>query len=291
METQYLKGNKIARDIKNRVKARIREMHMVPRLASVLASQHPAVVRYLESQKKICEEVGVSFDPYLLPASSTQQEIVEVVHALNRDRGVDGIVVLLPLPSEVESSFVQQEIATGKDVEGVTPHNLGKIFYGDFDLAPCTAKAVWLLIQSLDIPLAGKELVVVSQSRIVGLPLVVMALYSQGLPPTVTCCHKGTQDLGYHVRKADILVVATGNPGLINGSMVKPGAIVIDVGTTEIEEGGERKIVGDVDMATTWGVASLLTPPHQGVGVITTSVLMENFVHLLVSVHAPGYAD
>lgn len=277
METRYLKGTAIAEKIKNRVKEEIKKLPQKPLLVSVAAVEDVAIIQYVESQKKICQEVGISIRS--LSGIRSQEEILTSIKNLNEDNNVTGILLLLPLPTGIQPDIIQQAIAPGKDVEGIHPHNLGKLFFGDFTIAPCTAKAVWLILQNLGISLTGKNMTVVSQSRIIGSPLVLMSLCSQ-TPPTVTCCHKWTQNLRYHLQQADILVVAAGTPGLITGEMIKPGAVVIDVGINEIEQQGERMVVGDVDRKTVLGVASLLTPIQEGIGVVTTAVLMENVLNL-----------
>jgi len=165
-------------------------------------------------------------------------------------------------------------------VEGVTPANIGRLFYGDFSLAPCTAHAVVRILQEAKVDLKGKEAVVVGHSEIVGKPVVVMLLKSVKESPTVTCCHIATRDLAFHTRRADVLIVAAGKAGLIRGDMVKPGAVVVDVGINRVKVEGEKRprIVGDVEFEAARQVAAAITPVPGGVGMVTTALLLANVV-------------
>ena len=210
------------------------------------------------------------------------EAIIAHVHKLNEQQDVDGIIVLMPLPDGVDARTVQQEIAPQKDVEGIHPANIGKLFFGDFSLAPCTPHAVVTMLEESEIDLKGKETVVVGHSEIVGKPTVVMLLKSVTESPTVTCCHIATKDLAAHTGRAEVLVVAAGKAGLVTGDMIKEGAVVIDVGINrvKVEEEGETKtkVVGDVEFESARDVAGAITPVPGGVGLVTTAMLLQNTV-------------
>ena len=282
MPAKLIEGEPIAEKIKAEVIEAVKAMPSPPHLASILASENPGAKFYANSQQKACEEVGIKFTRRDLPESSSQEDIASIIDELNADDSVTGILLFMPVPEGVDGRALQQRISPEKDVEGMTPANLGKLFYGDFSIAPCTAKSAVTLLKSTGIELKGKETVVVGHSEIVGKPTLVMLLESVMESPTPTCCHIATQDLAFHTKRADVLIVAVGKAGLITGEMIKPGAVVIDIGINRVKKKGEKKarIVGDVDFDSAKEVAGMITPVPGGVGAVTTAILLQNTVTL-----------
>ena len=285
MPAQLIGGEALADRIKQEVRQAIAAMAKPPKLAAILATDNPGAKFYAQSQEKSCAEVGIQFelhDPAKTGPLDTTEKMIGCVHKLNADPSVSAIILLMPVPQGVDGRAVQREIAPDKDADGTNPANVGKLFSGDFSLAPCTPHAVVLLLKDAGVDLKGKETVVVGHSEIVGKPTVVMLLASIMESPTVTCCHIATKDLAFHTKRADILVVAAGKAGLVKGSIVKPGAVVIDVGINrvKVEEGGKSKtrIVGDVEFAAAKEVAGAITPVPGGVGLVTTALLLKNTV-------------
>lgn len=282
MAAKLLEGEPIAESIKSKVKDAIAKLSRKPKLVGVLASDNPGAKYYAGSQQTACAEVGIDYELHELPPASTQQQMVDHIHGINADASTTGCILLMPVPQGVNARLVQQAIAPNKDVEGVHPANIGKLFYGDFALAPCTAHAVVIMLQAAGVSLKGKETVVVGHSEIVGKPTLVMLLQSIMESPTVTCCHIATKDLAFHTKRAEVLVVAAGKAGLVKGDMVMPGAVVIDVGINrvKVDSGGKSKtkIVGDVEFDAAKEKASLITPVPGGVGLVTTALLLANTV-------------
>jgi methylenetetrahydrofolate dehydrogenase (NADP+)/methenyltetrahydrofolate cyclohydrolase len=282
MTAELIEGAPIAAAIKDRVREQVAQLARPPRLVSVLASDNPGARFYARSQRRACEEVGIGFGLRDLGPDASAREIRQAVEELNADEAVSGVFLLVPVADGVDARKVQLCIAPDKDVEGMHPANIGRLFYGDFSLAPCTARAAVTMLQEAGVNLEGKETVVVGHSEIVGKPTVVMLLKSLMHAPTVTCCHIATRDLAFHTSRADVLIVAAGRAGLVTGDMVKEGCIVIDVGINmvTVEEGGEkrRRTVGDVDFESVRAKASLITPVPGGVGTVTSALLLENIV-------------
>ena len=280
MCAELLKGEPVAERLKNEAEQAMSGLSSAPRLAAVLASDNPGARYYAKSQESACEEVGIEYELHELEADASGAEIEGYIADLNADPDVNGIILLMPVPDGVNAREVQQTIDPAKDAEGVHPANIGKLFYGDFTLAPCTPRAVMELLSEADVDLAGKETVVVGHSEIVGKPTLTMLLKSEMNSPTVTCCHIATRDLAFHTRRAEVLIVAAGKAGLVSGDMVKDDAVVIDVGINRIkvEEDGETetKVVGDVEFDEAEEKASVITPVPGGVGPVTTAGLLLN---------------
>jgi methylenetetrahydrofolate dehydrogenase (NADP+)/methenyltetrahydrofolate cyclohydrolase len=285
MSATLLEGAPIAEKIKAGVKAAIAEMGKAPKLAAILATDNKGAQFYAQSQGKACEEVGIDFELCELAPDASQCALEAKIAALNADCGVTGIILLMPVPEGVDGRALQRCIDPRKDVDGVHPANLGAVVQGSTTLAPCTAQAVFALVQASGVPLfdapmesAGKglEVCVVGHSEIVGKPSALLLLDKFC---TVTVCHIGTQDLKAHTTKADLLVVAVGKAGLIKGEHVKPGAVVVDVGINRVKtEDGKSKIVGDVLFDEAVEVASQITPVPGGVGTVTTAMLLKNIM-------------
>ena len=282
MAAELIEGGPIADKIREQVQNDIEELARAPKLVGILASDNPGARYYAGSQEKACQEVGIDYELHELDADASQEEITAHIAEINRDDGVDGVILLMPVPDGVDARAVQQTILPDKDAEGVHPANIGKLFYGDFSLAPCTPHAVIAMLEEAGVDLEGKETVVVGHSEIVGKPTVVMLLQSIMASPTVTCCHIATRDLAFHTQRAEVLIVAAGKAGLVSGNMVKDGAVVIDVGINrvKVEVDGKKKtrIVGDVEFEAAKEKASLITPVPGGVGLVTTAMLLQNTV-------------
>ena len=239
-------------------------------LAVIIVGDDPASRVYVNNKKKACEEVGIYSEEYALPEETSQEELLELIARLNDDDKISGILVQLPLPGHISEQCVINAILPTKDVDAFHPVNVGKIMTGDFDFVPCTPAGVMELIKESGIDVAGKECVVVGRSNIVGKPQAMLLLHQNG---TVTICHSRTKNLAEKTRNADILVAAVGKPGFITGDMIKPGAVVIDVGINRI---APKKLVGDVDFESAEKVAGAITPLPGGVGPMTIAMLMKN---------------
>ncbi len=240
-----------------------------PCLAVVLVGDDPASASYIKGKRRACERVGMGSLEHKLPATASEASVLETIATLNRDDGVDGILVQLPLPKHVRPNRIAAAIDPAKDVDGLHPLNAGRLLLGEPGLAPCTPLAVMKLLERFEIPLVGAHAVVIGRSAIVGKPVSLMLLQAHA---TVTMCHSRTRDLADHCRRADVIVAAAGVPRLVRGDWVKPGAAVIDVGVSEVA--GE--LVGDVDTAGVMGIAALVTPHRRGVGPLTITLLLFN---------------
>lgn len=240
-------------------------------LAVILAGENPASKIYVCNKIAACEETGVKSMEYYLPDSVTTEELVELVETLNADENVDGLLVQLPLPAGVNEKAVLGAVAPGKDVDGFHAVNAGNHMLGNPCLAACTPSGVMELIKSTGTNIAGKHAVVVGRSNIVGKPVALMLLSENA---TVTVCHSRTQNLADYTRSADILVVAVGKKEFITGDMIKPGAVVIDVGMNR----EDKKLYGDVEYATAAEKAAFITPVPGGVGPMTITMLLKNTV-------------
>ena len=252
--------------------AAMKEAGVVPGLAVVLVGENPASQVYVRNKIKACEELGIRSQDYRLPEDTTQEALLDLVGELNRREDIHGILVQLPLPGQIQEEAVIAAIAPEKDVDAFHARNVGKIVQGSYNFLPCTPAGVMELIRSTGVPVQGKECVVVGRSNIVGKPMALLMLHENA---TVTICHSRTRDLGEVTRRADILIVAIGKANFITKDMVKPGAVVIDVGMNRDENG---KLCGDVDFAGVEPVAGYLTPVPGGVGPMTITMLMGNTI-------------
>ena len=239
-------------------------------LAVIIVGDDPASKVYVRNKKLACEYCGIESFEYALPASTTQDELLELIKKLNADPKVDGILCQLPLPKHIDEKVVINNISPNKDVDAFHPENVGQIMIGEYKYLPCTPAGVMELIASTGVSIAGKECVVVGRSNIVGKPMAMLLLHQSG---TVTICHSKTKDLAAECRRADILVAAVGVPNLITGDMIKEGAVVIDVGMNRLENG---KLCGDVEFESAKEKASYITPVPGGVGPMTIAMLMKN---------------
>jgi len=243
-------------------------------LTAVLVGSTPAGELYAQRQKEACAAAGIGYSLTTLPGDATADHVARIIGQLNEDRSVTGIMLHLPLPKHLDATELQYRIDPVKDVEGVNPANIGYVVYGHTLIAPCTALAVLELIQSTGVVLRGAEAVVVGASEIAGKPIALLLTQQMA---TVTLCHIATRDLAMHTRRAQVLVVAAGKPGLIHGDHVLQGAVVIDVGINRLVlPDGTRKTVGDVDFASVSAKAAWITPVPGGVGPMTVAMLLKN---------------
>lgn len=241
-----------------------------PGLAVVIVGDDPASKVYVANKEKACAELDFYSEKHALPADTTEEDLLALIDRLNNDSKIHGILVQLPLPDHLDDKIIINHILPEKDVDAFHPINVGKIMIGDFDFVPCTPAGVMELIKESGVSAEGKECVVIGRSNIVGKPMSMLLLHQNG---TVTMCHSRTQNLPEVTRRADILVAAVGIPKFVKADMVKPGAVVIDVGMDRDENG---KLCGDVDFAEVEPVAGAITPVPGGVGPMTIAMLMRN---------------
>ena len=271
---QIIDGKKVSAEVKEQVRQetlRLKEKHGVtPGLAVVIVGDDPASRVYVNNKKKACELVGFKSEEYALPASTSQEELLDLVRTLNDKQDINGILVQLPLPKHLDDKAVIEAINPVKDVDAFHAVNVGKIMLGEYDFLPCTPAGVMEMLHSYDIPVEGKECVVIGRSNIVGKPMGMLLLHENG---TVTICHSRTKNLAAVCARADILVAAVGIPKFVKADMVKEGAVVIDVGMDRDENG---KLCGDVDFENVKDKCSFITPVPGGVGPMTISTLMKN---------------
>lgn len=271
---QIIDGKKVSAQVKEEVRKQTLELKkahgITPGLAVVIVGDDPASRVYVNNKKKACETVGFKSEEYALPASTTQEELLELVKTLNNKEDINGILVQLPLPEHLDDKAVIEAINPQKDVDAFHAVNVGKIMLGEYDFLPCTPSGVMKMLHSYDISVSGKNCVVIGRSNIVGKPMAMLLLHENG---TVTICHSRTKNLAEVCRNADILVAAVGKPKFVTADMVKDGAVVIDVGMDRDENG---KLCGDVDFENVKDKCSYITPVPGGVGPMTISTLMKN---------------
>ena len=283
MTAQLIDGKAIAASLRQQIAKRVAERlelgQRAPGLAVILVGSDPASQVYVSHKRKDCEEVGFVSRAYDLPSETTQQQLTELIDALNDDPAIDGILVQLPLPAQLDASGILERIRPDKDVDGFHPFNIGRLAQRIPLLRPCTPKGIMTLLESTGIDLHGLDAVIVGASNIVGRPMALELLLA-GCTTTVT--HRFTRNLEEHVRRADLLVVAVGKPGLVKGEWIKPGAIVIDVGINRQADG---RLVGDVDFQAACERASWITPVPGGVGPMTRAGLLENTLQAAEQLH------
>ncbi len=275
MSAQLLDGKLMSDELRARIAERVaalKEKGVTPGLAVILVGEDPASQIYVRNKEKGCEQVGMHSVAIRLPAETTQDELENHIRALNADAAIHGILVQLPLPKHLDEAAALAVIVPEKDVDGFHVQNAGKLLNGLNGVVACTPKGAMEMIRRTGVDLSGKEAVVVGRSNIVGKPMAMLLLQANC---TVTMCHSRTADLAAHTRRADVLVAAVGKAKFITADMVKPGAIVIDVG---INRNAEGKVVGDVDFDAVKEVASWITPVPGGVGRMTITMLLENTV-------------
>ncbi len=273
MSAKIIDGKAVSAEVKAAVAAetaQLKEKGIVPGLAVIIVGDDPASRVYVNNKKKACAAVGFHSEEYALPAQTTENELLHLVRELNENPHINGILVQLPLPAQIDEHKVIAAIAPEKDVDAFQAVNVGKIVIGDYDFLPCTPSGCMDLIHSTGVEIAGKNCVVVGRSNIVGKPMAMLLLHESG---TITICHSKTNNLKEICQNADILVVAIGKAKFITGDMIKKGAVVIDVGMDRDENG---KLCGDVDFDSAKEVAGYITPVPGGVGPMTIATLMRN---------------
>ncbi len=269
---QIIDGKAISAKVKEEVKAEVARDGLNVGLAVVIVGDDPASRVYVNNKKKACEFCGIKSFEYALPAGTTEKELLELVDTLNADKNVNGILVQLPLPGHLDEKKVIERISPLKDVDAFHESNVGKIMIGNYAFLPCTPAGCMELIHSTGTDVSGKNCVVIGRSNIVGKPMAMLLLHENG---TVTICHSKTKDLASICARADILIAAVGRPNFVTADMVKPGAVVIDVGINRLDTG---KLCGDVKFDEVSEKAGYITPVPGGVGPMTIAMLMRNTV-------------
>ncbi len=271
---------RVTADVATKV-AELKARNVVPGLTVVLVGEDPASAVYVGSKERTCIELGMRGETIRRPATITQDELLAIVDRLNDDPNVHGILVQMPLPKQIDPDTVVRRIRPDKDVDGFHPVNVGKLSIGEKDgFAPCTPAGVLYMLQASGVQTAGADCVVIGRSNIVGKPMASLMI-QPGVDSTVTVCHSRSRDLAAHTRRADILIAAVGRAQMITADMVKPGAVVIDVGMNRIPDATKKsgtRLVGDVAFDEVRQVASLITPVPGGVGKMTIAMLMSNTV-------------
>ncbi len=269
-------ANKIQQELKDRITPLQEKAGRPPGLAVIMVGDNPASAVYVRNKERSCERVGIASFGKHLPKDATFEQVADLIHELNANDLVDGILVQLPLPDHLDSVALLHLIDPAKDADGLHPVNLGHLVRSETGLRSCTPAGVMRLLEEYDINPAGKTAVVVGRSILVGKPIALMLLEANA---TVTIAHSRTPDLAAVTRTADILVPAVGRPGLITADMLKPGAVVVDVGINRVDKpDGGSKLVGDIDADSVQGVASYLAPVPGGVGPMTVAMLLHNTV-------------
>ena len=280
MAAAIIDGKAIAKQVREEVAeqtAALAANGVTPGLATVLVGDDPASHVYVRSKRKACAEVGIKAWDHDLPASTPEQDLLDLLDQLNADPKVHGILVQLPLPEHVDEQLVLDRVDPAKDADGFHPYNLGRLLVGERIVAPATPAGIQELLLRSNVETSGAEVVVVGRSNIVGKPLAALMMQKgPGANATVTICHTGTKDLEVHTKRADILVAAIGRAKAITGPMIRPGAVVIDVGINRTDDG----LVGDVDYEAAVEIASAITPVPGGVGPMTIAMLLNNTVAL-----------
>ena len=286
LPAEIINGVAVARSVREQVARDVERLTaegLRPGLAVVLVGDDPASAVYVRSKGRACDEAGIHSVTIRLPADTSQEELMAQVDALNEDPAIHGILVQMPLPRHMDADAVIRRIRPDKDVDGFHPVNVGKNLIGERDgFVPCTPAGVQELLVRSGVETRGAECVIVGRSNIVGKPMMALMVQSHASAnSTVTVCHSATRDLAAHVRRAEILIVAAGRPGMITGDMIRPGAVVIDVGINRVEDHSAARgyrLVGDVDFESARKVASLITPVPGGVGPMTIAMLLRNTV-------------
>jgi methylenetetrahydrofolate dehydrogenase (NADP+)/methenyltetrahydrofolate cyclohydrolase len=277
MSAQILDGKAIAADIRSDIKARVQGLtesgQRPPGLVVVLVGEDPASQVYVRNKQRSCEEVGFLSELKRLPADTSQKTLIALIDELNQREEIDGILVQLPLPGQIDEEAVIERILPTKDVDGFHPYNVGRLALKMPILRPCTPKGVMTMLERTGQNLEGLDAVIIGQSNIVGRPMALELLAARC---TITVCHSRTKDLAGKVRNADVVVAAVGRPNFVQGDWIKPGALVIDVGINRLDDG---KLCGDVDFDACRENASWITPVPGGVGPMTIATLLENTLH------------
>ena len=277
---QLMDGKALAQKIQTQLQQRIQTLQpqigRPPGLAVLMVGDHPASAAYVRNKERDCAKVGIASFGKHFPANTSQSELEQAIQTLNQDERVDGILVQLPLPDSLDAVTLLHQIDPDKDADGLHPANLGLLVRGETGLRSCTPAGVMRLLQEYQIPTKGKQAVVLGRSILVGKPQALMLLEADA---TVTIAHSRSQNLPAITQSADILIAAVGRPGIITAEMVKPGAVVVDVGINQVTDAdGKSRLVGDVDFQSVQDVAAFLTPVPGGIGPMTRAMLLQNTV-------------
>jgi len=285
VSAKIIDGKKIAEEMQDEMVEEVKQLlaeGITPGLSVVLVGEDPASQVYVRNKARTCKKLGIKSDQYNLDATVSEQELLDLVEKLNNDPTVHGILVQMPLPKGIDANKVINAISPDKDVDGFHPVNVGKMVVGEPGFLPCTPHGCQVLLRRSGVDTAGKHVVVVGRSNIVGKPVANILLQKQeGANATVTICHTGTADIGAHTRTADIIIAAAGRPNTITADMVKDGVVVIDVGVNRVDAPGTKrgyKLVGDVDFDAVSEKAAAITPVPGGVGPMTITMLMHNTI-------------
>lgn len=273
MKNKLLDGKTLAKQIRAEISQKCKDLKrqagIIPGLAVVIVGDDPASHSYVRSKEKACFEVGFYSEVHKLEKSITQQELLQLIKQLNSNPKINGILVQLPLPDHINENMINENIDPKKDIDGFHPINLGNLFLNRPNFVPCTPKGILRLLKHYEISIEGKNVVVIGRSNIVGKPTAALFLHENA---TVTLCHSKTEDLEMYTKQADILIVAVGRPNFITKDMIKEGAIIIDAGTTKVN----NKLTGDVDFDDVYDKVEKITPVPGGVGPMTIAMLLEN---------------
>ena len=287
MTARIIDGKEVAAKVHEEVAAGVenfKEKHgTIPGLTVVLVGDDPASHSYVKGKERACEKVGIETETIIRDSSITQEELLGIVEGLNSDPAVNGILVQLPLPKHLDEDAVIHAIDPMKDVDGLHPENAGLLMLGQRRFAPATPLAVQRMLIEQNVDMNGARVVIVGRSKLVGMPLTALLLQkSIGANSTVTVCHTGTKDMAAETRRADVLIAAAGFPGAVTADMVKPGAVVIDVGVSRVDDSTRKRgyrLTGDVEFEGASEVASAITPVPGGVGPMTIAMLLVNVLH------------
>jgi len=285
MTAKIIDGKQIAEQIRSELKEKIQQLKskgITPGLAVVLVGDDPASISYVTAKERACQQLGIYSDDNRLPEQTTEQELLSLIEKLNSDPKIHGILVQLPLPQHIDQDKIIAAISPEKDVDGFHPISVGKMVIGKDTFLPCTPHGIIQLLARTNIKTEGAEVVIVGRSNIVGKPLANMLIQKSSLAnATVTICHTRTKNIAEHTRRADIIIAAAGRPNTITADMVKPGAVIIDVGVNRVPDSTKKKgyrLVGDVDFDAVKEKASYITPVPGGVGPMTITMLLFNTV-------------
>ncbi|MBC8257100.1 MAG: bifunctional 5,10-methylenetetrahydrofolate dehydrogenase/5,10-methenyltetrahydrofolate cyclohydrolase [Candidatus Marinimicrobia bacterium] len=285
MDTLLLKGKPVSDSIRLALEPRVqslKEIGIIPKLAAVIVGDDPASQVYVRNKARAFENLQCESDTHRLDTDITVEEVLTLLDTLNNDAAVHGILVQLPLPTQLDSKTILHAVSPKKDVDGFHPENLGLLLEGNPNFIPCTPYGVLEILKYYEIPVSGRHAVIVGRSNIVGKPM--FALLAQKFEmgnATVTICHTGTKDLAAHTERADIIIAAAGAPNMITGNMIKEGVDIIDVGINRVEDDSEKgyTLVGDVNRESVMGIANSVTPVPGGVGPMTITMLLVNTVN------------
>ena len=268
-------GKALAKKIRENLKIECEELKqkgIIPKLAVIMVGDNPASKVYVKNKSKACEEIGINYEEYLLEENTTQEQLIDLIQNLNKDKTVNGILLQSPIPEHLNINQAIKAITYSKDVDGFTPSSIGKLMIGEDTFISCTPYGVIKMFEEYNIDLTGKNVVILGRSNIVGKPLLQCCLNKNA---TVTVCHSKTKDLIEYTKRADILIAAIGKSKFVKKEMLKDGVVVIDVG---INRGEDGKLTGDVDFDEVEKIASYITPVPGGVGPMTIAMLMNNVI-------------